>query len=65
MVINVDQNQFACEPETTPGTTVIFTTEQISYDTLCSVLAFNGCPFEIDSVWDIIWPKNNLCSQQN
>ena len=33
---------------------------------LCVIIAFNGCPYEVDKVWDITWPntERNLTDTQ-
>lgn len=59
MVINADQDQFACQSDTDPGKHSI---EHSFCDknerVFCSfATVFNGCPFETDSVWGITWPN--------
>ena len=67
MVINSDQNQFACQPDTiisNPSECILINMCIFHYDMIVS--AFNGCPFEIDDVWDITWPnteRNNNSTQ--
>lgn len=56
MVINSDQDQFACRSDTDPGMNSNIMVILLLIDPYLAV-AFNGCPFEIDSVWGITWPN--------
>ena len=56
MVMNTDQDQFACEPDTSPGMSKNTNFCNLM-NTVCSVSVFDGCPFEVDGVWGITWPN--------